>query len=153
MRSPGIDDGEQFDHITDGTVIRTSIISGNGYRYSLRRPITVHFEKQKRGLWYASIDELMVYGEGRNAKEAYEDLSSAPELLRMTDAEHPYGPMHLIVRTFMGRVPENHQIPLPSTHVPVATDSSCLSMRSTERIPPCPWSQPVGPSHRSGRPS
>lgn len=139
MRSPGIDDGEQSGHITDGTAIRTSIISGNGYHHSLRRPVTVRFEKQKRGHWYASIDELMVYGEGRKAKEAYDDLSSALELLRMTDAEHPDSPMHLIVRTYMGRVPENHQIPLPSTPVPVATDSSCPSMRSTERIPPCPW--------------
>ena len=113
MRSPRIDDGEQFDHITDGTVIRTSIISGNGYHHSLRRTVTVRFERQRRRLWYASIDELMVYGEGRNAEEAYEDLSSALELLRMTDAEYQDSSMHLIGRTFMGRVPKNHQIPLP----------------------------------------
>ena len=96
MRSPGINDGEQFNHITDRTVIHTMIISGNGQIHLFKRPVTVRFERQDRGLWYAGIDELMVYGGESNAEKAYEDPSSALELLRMTDAGHPYSPMHLM---------------------------------------------------------
>lgn len=66
------------------------------------KPVTVRFERRNGKLWYASIDERMVYGEGRNAEEAYEDLSSALELLRIIDAQHPESPMHQIVRTYMG---------------------------------------------------
>ena len=93
-----MEDENNFDSITDGTVIHITDISGKRYHHSFRKPVTIHFEKQNKMLWYASIDELMVNGEGRYPIETFEDLSSALELLRMTDAKHPDSPMHRIVR-------------------------------------------------------